>query len=199
MQSRVETVRVRDLNDSRIHYYNYPPYNSNHSNNNLTINQAHAIDYPGQHQQPPYYHVRPTESLSSVSSSIRRLVEQSDPDSAVDDFPLKFVMVQASLFILTNVAIIIVQIGMSLINAVFSSIGIGYWVRGFEILFSGFDFEFIRTLSFKKSQTKFLKLLNLVCFYHFFLLKIIIFINYMIFKITIFRINLYLFRFTLNN
>lgn len=141
MQSRVETVRVRDLNDSRVQYYNYPPYNSN---NNLNINQPQVIDYSGPHQQPPYYQVRPTESLSSVSSSIRRLVEQSDPDTVVDDFPLKFVMVQASLFILTNVAIIIVQIGMSLINAVFSSIGIGYWVRGLEILFSLFYFHFFK-------------------------------------------------------
>lgn len=114
-----------------------------HNNNNFNENannSAHfgtrptIVNYGGQ----PVYQTRSIESLSDVSSSIRQLVQRStslgSSANTNDDFPLKFLAAHAASFVLTNVVIIIIQIGLSLIRAVFSSIGIGYWVRSLLLL-----------------------------------------------------------------
>lgn len=128
-------------NENNNNNNNIPPvvetyvlHNNNNFNQNAN-NSAHfgtqpsVVNYGGQ----PVYQTRSIESLSDVSSSIRQLVQRSTSlGSSVninDDFPLKFLVAHAGSFVMINVLIIIIQIGLSLIRAVFSSIGIGYWVR----------------------------------------------------------------------
>lgn len=83
------------------------------------FNYNRGYDYGGQQQQ---YQISPSESISTVPSVLH--INGSNEKQ----FPYKYVAAHAVSFVLINVAVIIVQIGMSLNQAVFNSVGIGYWV-----------------------------------------------------------------------
>ncbi len=99
-------------------------YYNNYNNNNNNINNNN-------HEPFEPFEVRPSDSWSTLPNSIQRVVENSQNNR---DFPIKYVVIHSALFILVNVGVIIVQIGMNLIQSVFSSVGIGYWVCYLHLL-----------------------------------------------------------------
>lgn len=105
-------------------HQNIQYFNNNYNEPNHDYNNGPNIDYFNNiNTNNIPYELRYSDSLSSVPSSI-----QLNQNKQQSKFPLKYIVSHAALFILINVGVIIVQIGMSLIQTVFSSVGIGYWV-----------------------------------------------------------------------